>query len=81
MENPGHFSAEINSMAILRHAQFRVEAGLIADRLAWPTGQNLRRQADLDSWPFPRADAATLLSLMQADIGILNRVREATHVC
>lgn len=66
-------------MAILRHAQFRVEAGLVADRLVWPTGRNLRRQADLHSWPFPLEDAAELLSLMQADIGILNRAREATH--
>jgi hypothetical protein len=66
-------------MAILRHAQFRVEAGLVADRLVWPTGQNLRRQADLHSWPFPPEDAAELLALMRADIGILNWAREATH--
>ncbi len=66
-------------MAILRHAQFRVEAGLVASRLIWPTGQNLRRQADLDSWPFPPEEASELLALMRADIDVLNRMREVTY--
>lgn len=66
-------------MKMLRHAQFRVEAGLVVDRLIWPTGHNLRRQADLHSWPFPPEDAATLLALMRGDIGILNRAREASY--
>jgi hypothetical protein len=66
-------------MTALRHAQFRTEAGLVTDRLIWPTGQNLRRQADLDSWPFTPEDAATLLTLMRADIATLNDAREMTH--
>jgi hypothetical protein len=66
--------------AVLGHAVFRVESGLVADRLIWPTSDSLRRQADLDSWPFGREDAATLLALMRTDIGILNRMREAIHV-
>lgn len=66
-------------MTMLRHAQFRTEAGLVTDRLFWPTGQNLRQQADLNSWPFPPEDAATLLALMRADIATLNDAREMTH--
>lgn len=66
-------------LSVLRHAQFRCEAGQVKVRLVWPTGQNLRRQADLESWPFPPEDAATLLALMRADIGILNQVRAASH--
>jgi hypothetical protein len=66
-------------MAMLRHAQFRIEAGLAKDRLTWPTGQNLRWQADLHSWPFPLEDAATLLALMRADIAHLNNAREITY--
>jgi hypothetical protein len=65
--------------AVLSHAVFRVESGLVADRLIWPTGASLRRQADLHSWPFPPQIAATLLALMRAEIGILNRAREASH--
>lgn len=66
-------------MKVLRHAQFRVEAGLVADRLIWPTGVDLRRQADVQSWSFSPADAATLLFLMQDDIVILNTMREMTN--
>jgi hypothetical protein len=65
--------------AVLGHAVFRVESGLVADRLIWRKGASLREQADLHSWPFPPQDAATLMALMRADIGILNRAREASH--
>jgi hypothetical protein len=64
---------------MVRHAQFRVEAGLVTDRLVWAAGENLRRQADLHSWPFSPPDAATLLSLMRADIGVLNGAREVSY--
>jgi hypothetical protein len=40
---------------------------------------SLRKQADLHSWPFGSEDAATLLALTRADIGILNRVRETGY--
>lgn len=66
---------------ILRHAQFRIEAGLVADRVIWPTGQNLRRQADLHSWPFPPEDAAHLLGLLRCDIATLNDARDLTNGC
>ena len=66
-------------MRMVRHAQFRVEAGLVTDRLVWAAGENLRRQADLHSWPFSPPDAATLLSLMRADIGVLNGAREVSY--
>jgi len=68
-----------DQMSMLGHAVFRVESGLVADRLIWPTGESLRTQADLHSWPFGSDDAANLLALTRADIGILNRVREACH--
>lgn len=66
-------------MAALGHALFRVESGLVKDRLMWPCGLDLRRQADLCSWPFPSEDAATLLHLMRSDVGDLNHVREAVY--
>ncbi len=65
-------------IAVLGHALFRVESGLVTDRLVWPTAQRLRRQADYDSWLFSREDAAMLLDLLRTDIGVLNRVREAS---
>jgi hypothetical protein len=66
-------------MKVLRRAQFQAEAGLVVDRLRWPTGDRLRRQADLEAWQFPPQDAATLLALLQSDIPALNRSREATY--
>lgn len=58
---------------------FRIESGLVTDRLIWPTGVHLRQHADLHAWPFPPDDAATALNLMQRDIPVLNAVREACH--
>lgn len=68
-----------DQMSMLGHAVFRVESGLVTNRFTWPTGVSLRKQADLHSWPFGREDAATLLALTRADIGILNRVRETGY--
>ncbi|MFI0848425.1 hypothetical protein [Mesorhizobium sp. IMUNJ 23232] len=64
---------------ILGHALFRVESGLVADRVIWPIGQSLRHQADCHSWPFSKEDAATLLSLLRSEIGVLNQVRVAAN--
>lgn len=66
-------------MTVLRHAQFRIEAGLVIDRLVWPTGSDLRRQADCSSWSFGRDAASILLSLMRDDIDVLNHVRGTTY--
>lgn len=66
-------------LGTLGRALFQVESGLVKDRLIWPTAKSLRRQADLESWPFSTTDAAELLAALRADIPLLNRSRESSY--
>ena len=68
-----------NRLNTLGEALFRVESGLVDRRLKWPTGDRLREQSDLHSWPFNSDDAFELLRLLRNDIPALNSVREACH--
>jgi hypothetical protein len=54
---------------------FRAEGGLLAKRLRWPTGDDLRRRVDLECHGVEARNVAQLLTLLRADIPVLNRVR------
>lgn len=57
------------------HIVFRVESGLVANRLRWPLGDELRRQGDLEcSYP-DSSDDTEILELTRADLPILDEVR------
>ena len=54
---------------------FRVESGLVANRLRWPLGNELRRQADLEcSYP-DTSDDSEILELTRADLPLLDQAR------
>lgn len=60
-------------------AVFRVEGGLVKDRLRWPIGVELRRAADLECFGPYCPDGSELLRLVRSDLPALNQVRR--HVC
>ena len=53
---------------------FRVESGLVKDRLRWPLADELRRQADVLSHPGCE-DATEIIRLLRGDVDLLNGVR------
>ena len=56
-------------------AVFRVESGLVANRLRWPLADELRRQGDVEcSYP-DSSDDTEVLELTRADLPILDEVR------
>ena len=59
------------------HIVFRVESGLVVNRLRWPLADELRRQADVEcSYP-NSSDDTEILGLTRADLPILDEVRAA----
>ena len=59
------------------HIVFRVESGLVVNRLRWPLADELRRQADVEcSYP-DSTDDTEILGLTRADLPILDEVRTA----
>jgi hypothetical protein len=59
------------------HIVFRVESGLVVNRLRWPLADELRRQADVEcSYP-DSCDDTEILGLTRADLPILDEVRTA----
>ena len=59
------------------HIVFRVESGLVGNRLRWPLADELRRQADVEcSYP-DSSDDTEILGLTQADLPLLDEVRTA----
>jgi hypothetical protein len=59
------------------HIVFRVESGLVVNRLRWPLAEELRRQADVEcSYP-DSSDDTEILGLTRADMPILDEVRAA----
>jgi hypothetical protein len=57
---------------------FRVEGGLVRQRLAWPTGNELRKLVDIECHGPSCNDATDILQLMRTDIALLNV--ERSHV-
>jgi hypothetical protein len=59
------------------HIVFRVESGLVVNRLRWPLADELRRQADIEcSYP-DSSDDTEILRLTRDDLPILDVVRAA----
>ena len=61
----------------LGHIVFRVEGGLVVNRMRWPPADQLRRQVDFEcSYP-DTSDDAEILEVMRADLPLLNEARVA----
>ena len=57
------------------HIVFRVESGLVANRLRWLLADELRRQGDVEcSYP-DTSDDTEILELTRVDLPILDEVR------
>jgi hypothetical protein len=54
---------------------FRVEGGLLKDRLRWSIGDELRRKMDLDCNGPDCLDAWEILELSRSDLPLLNEIR------
>jgi hypothetical protein len=61
----------------LGHVVFRVEGGLVANRIRWPLAEELRRQVDVECSGLGCPDATEILELMRGDIPRLNEARVA----
>jgi hypothetical protein len=64
-------------VSFLGHIVFRVEGGLVSNRMPWPLAEELRRQVDYECSGRDCPDAAEILGLMRDDIPLLNEVRAA----
>ena len=62
-------------VAFLGHIVFRVEGGLVANRMRWPLADELRRQCDVECSGSDCPDATEILDLMRADLPLLNESR------
>jgi hypothetical protein len=64
-------------VSFLGHVVFRVEGGLVANRVRWPLAEELRRQVDVECSGPECSDATEILELMRNDIPRLNEARAA----
>jgi hypothetical protein len=64
-------------VSFLGHVVFRVEGGLVANRMRWPLAEELRRQVDVECSGAECPDATEILELVRDDIPLLNEVRAA----
>jgi hypothetical protein len=64
-------------VSFLGHIVFRVEGGLVANRIRWPLADELRHQVDFECSGRDCPDAAEILELMRDDIPRLNEARVA----
>lgn len=62
-------------MRFLGAMLFRVEGGLVKQRLRWSVGDELRKTMDVECHGPQCHDAAEVLALMGSDIALLNRIR------
>jgi hypothetical protein len=63
-------------VSLLGHIVFRVEGGLIVNRMRWALAQ-VRRQADFECSGPECCDASDILDLMRGDIPLVNEARIA----
>ncbi|MEI9418088.1 hypothetical protein [Mesorhizobium sp. Cs1321R2N1] len=66
-------------MAVLGGGLFRVEGGLVRQRIEWPAAQTLRSLADSGYHHLKLADPADLLQMIRADLLKLDEVRHDAH--
>ena len=64
-------------VSFLGHIVFRVEGGLVANRMRWPLAEELRRQVDVECSGPGCPGATEILELMRDDIPRLNEARAA----
>jgi hypothetical protein len=64
-------------VSFLGHTVFRVEGGLVTDRMRWPLAGELRRQVDVECSGPECPDATEILELVRDDIPLLNDARVA----
>ena len=62
-------------VSFLGHIVFRVEGGLVVNRMRWPLADELRRQVDVECSGPRCPDATEILELMRDDIPRLNEAR------
>ena len=54
---------------------FRVDGGLLKDRMRWPLGDELQRQYEIESAGPECNDATEIIALVRYDIELLKAVR------
>ena len=64
-------------LSFLGHIIFRVEGGLVTNRMPWPLAEELRRQVDCECSGRDCPDVTEVLGLMTDDIPLLNEARAA----
>jgi hypothetical protein len=64
-------------VSFLGQIVFRVEDGLVVNRMPWPLADELRRQADVECSGPEHPDATEILDLMRGDLSLLNEARVA----
>ena len=64
-------------VSFLGHIVFRVEGGLVANRMRWPLADELRRQVDIECSGADCPDVTEILELTRADLPLLNEARAA----
>lgn len=64
-------------VSFLGHIIFRVEGGLVTNRMRWPLAEELRRQVDVECSGRGCPDATEILELLRDDIPRLNEARAA----
>ena len=64
-------------VSFLGHIVFRVEGGLVVNRMRWPLADQLRRQTDVECSGRGCPDATEILELLRDDIPRLNEARAA----
>ena len=64
-------------VSFLGHIVFRVEGGLVVNRMRWPLADELRRQVDVECSGPNCADATEILELTRADLPLINDARAA----
>ncbi|MER8809228.1 hypothetical protein [Mesorhizobium australicum] len=69
-----HVPAE-RRVAVLHGAIFRVEGGLVRQRVRWPCAETLRRLADEGYHGMRLPDPAAFLDMIRADLPVLDEVR------
>jgi hypothetical protein len=62
-------------VSFLGHIVFRVEGGLVVNRMRWPLAEELRRQVDVECSGRGCPDATKILELFRDDIPRLNETR------
>jgi hypothetical protein len=58
-------------VSFLGHIIFRIEGGLVTNRMRWPLAEELRRQVDVECSGPGCPDAVEILELMRADMPLL----------